>query len=141
MLKSALTSLVMASVISIGAIGAVSFSSETAFAKRKGEVPISNWGAARLYSNCMLDSKSKNKSGRTYDRCCSKSLGYCIKCPKTREVGKMCVKSPYRIGYPTTGMGSTSGNDTLAPTRYTPKPRFPAKMKVYRYKLNRVIKN
>lgn len=119
----------------------VSLFSATAFAKRKGEVPISMWGGDRLYADCMLTSDSKNKSGRTYDRCCSKSLGYCIKCPKTKTVGNMCMKSPYIVVNSPPGKIDNTGGDVFAPTKDKPKQKFPSKMKNFPNNSNGAIKN
>ena len=113
MLKKVLTAVTVASIVTIGFVGTVTISSESAFAKRKGEAPVSNSTAAEMFGSCMVTLGHVLKSGKTYDRCCSKQLGFCIKCPKR---GGTCVKSPYRIINPTSGNNNVPGSDVLAPT-------------------------
>lgn len=113
MLKSLFTAEAMTTVVTIATVGMLTLSGGPAFAERPGERPVSNSTASRLYSNCMLTSDNVLKSGSSYDRCCSKSLGYCIKCPKS---GGVCVRSPNRLTNPASGNTSPSGGDVLAPT-------------------------
>ena len=114
MLKTILTAVVMSAVVTIGAVGTVTLSSEQALAARRGEVPVDNSTAAGLYGDCLLTRGHVIKTGSSYDRCCSRSLGYCIKCPRPAGSGT-CVRSPYRIVSPIPGGNLSPGGGTLAP--------------------------
>ena len=113
MLKTILSAISMASVVTVATAGMFILSSSPAFAERPGERPVNDSTASRLYSNCMLTSDNVLKSGSSYDRCCSKSLGYCIKCPKS---GGVCVRSPNRFTNADHRTSRPSGGDVLAPT-------------------------
>lgn len=119
MLKTILAAVSMTSVVTMATAGMFILSSGTAFAERPGERPVNDSTASRLYSNCMLTSDNVLKSGSSYDRCCSKSLGYCIKCPKS---GGVCVRSPNRFTNADHGTSRPSGGDVLAPTPDKQRP-------------------
>lgn len=120
MIKSFLAAVVAAVFLSIFTAGTVVLLGNPALAERPGEVPVSNKTAAELMSSCLVTQDNKFKSGKSYDRCCSKRLGYCIKCPKT---GGTCVESPYRINEPLED--NAGGGDVLAPVQDEITPSRP----------------
>ena len=128
--KPLLSGIVVASIITIGVLGALTAISDDAYAKRKGERPVNNSIASDLFQDCLMSGDDENKEGSSYVRCCTKSLRFCIKCKK----GGGCFKSPYRERLPkwaqsaaTGGVVTTSRDDNKGSSRPNHSPTKPAK--------------